>query len=80
MAMAHNKPDARPAWQVTYLDITAIVHDQELIEQAQAGDIHAQCKVVGTLPRLSRNHLMDLNGKPDPSAPFRRGLTIKRVV
>lgn len=79
MAMAHDQPDARPAWQVTYLDFTAIIHDSELIEKAQAGNISAQCSVVGTLSRLSRNHLVDLHGKPDPAAPFRKGLTIKRV-
>lgn len=79
MAMAHNQPDARPAWQVTYLDFTAIVHDSDLIEKAQAGNLSAQSSIVSTLTQLSRNHLVDLHGRADPSAPFRKGLTIKRV-
>lgn len=79
MAMAPDQPDARPAWQVTYLDYTAIIHDQELVEKAQSGDVSAQCNIVGALPQISRNHLVDLRGKPDPAAPFRKGLSIKRV-
>jgi len=79
MALAPNQPDARPAWQVTYLDFSVVLHDEKLIEKAQSGDVVAQCQIVGKLQEVPRNHLVDANGRPDPSALFRKGLTIRRV-
>jgi hypothetical protein len=78
MAMAVT-PDARPAWRVTYLDFSVIVVDEEIINRAQAGDITARCNVIAMFPKMPRNHLTTLDGKPDPTAPFRKGLTITRV-
>lgn len=78
MAMAH-QPDARPAWQVTYLDFSVVIHDEELVEKAQRGNVAAQCQIVNRMHEIPRTHLVDPHGRHDPSSPFRKGLTIKRV-
>jgi hypothetical protein len=78
MAMAET-PVAQPAWRVTYLDFSVIVVDEEIITKAQAGDMTARCTVIAMFPKMPRTHLKTLDGKPDPTAPFRKGLTITRV-